>query len=151
MPTQAGKMLSLLDPEDEYEWVCVCASFFYFKSQNTCRIGGKNNYSYKVLDNLRACILNWFNPIWLFSTLWTVACQVLSSLRFSRQEYWRGLPGPPPGDLPDPGIEPGSPALQVDALPCEPLGKIEQWTKQTLPSGISHSNLRGRQTISENW
>ena len=42
---------------------------------------------------------------------------------FSRQEYWNGLPFPPPGDLPDPGIEPGSPALQVDALPSEPPGK----------------------------
>ena len=39
---------------------------------------------------------------------------------FSRQEYWSGLPFPSPGDLPDPGIEPGSPALQADALPSEP-------------------------------
>ena len=42
---------------------------------------------------------------------------------FSRQEYWSGLPFPSPGDLPYPGIEPGSPALQTDALPSEPLGK----------------------------
>ena len=41
---------------------------------------------------------------------------------FSRQEYWSGLPCPPPGDLPDPGIEPRSPALQVDSLPMSPLG-----------------------------
>ena len=40
-----------------------------------------------------------------------------------RQEYWSGLPFPVPGDLPDPGIEPGSPALQADALPSEPQGK----------------------------
>ena len=39
---------------------------------------------------------------------------------FSRQEYWSGLPFPSPGDLPDPGIEPGSPTLQADALPSEP-------------------------------
>ena len=39
---------------------------------------------------------------------------------FSRQEYWSGLPCPPPGDLPNPGIEPGSPALQPDSLPPEP-------------------------------
>ena len=38
---------------------------------------------------------------------------------FSRQEYWSGLPFPSPGDLPDPGIEPGSPALQADSLPTE--------------------------------
>ena len=43
---------------------------------------------------------------------------------FSRQEYWSGLPFPPPGDLPDPGIEPSSPALQVDALPFEPPGTL---------------------------
>ena len=42
---------------------------------------------------------------------------------FSRQEYWSGLPFPSPGHLPDPGIEPGSPALQVDSLPSEPPGK----------------------------
>ena len=42
---------------------------------------------------------------------------------FSRQEYWSGLPFPSPGDLPNPGIEPGSPALQVDSYPSEPAGK----------------------------
>ena len=44
-------------------------------------------------------------------------------MEFSRQEYWSGLPFPSPGDLPDPGNEPGSPALQADALPSEPPGK----------------------------
>ena len=43
---------------------------------------------------------------------------------FSRQEYWSGLPFPSPGDVPDPGIEPGSPALQTDSLLSEPLGKL---------------------------
>ena len=42
---------------------------------------------------------------------------------FSRQEYWSGLPCPPPGDLPNPGIEPRSPALKADSLPPEPPGK----------------------------
>ena len=45
-------------------------------------------------------------------------------MEFSRQEYWSGLPFPSPGDLPDPGIEPGSPALQADALLSEPPGLI---------------------------
>ena len=45
------------------------------------------------------------------------------SMEFSRQEYWSGLPFPSPGHLPDPGIEPGSPALQADALTSEPPGK----------------------------
>ena len=44
-------------------------------------------------------------------------------MEFSRQEYWRGLPFPSPGDLPNPGMEPGSPALQADSLPYEPPGK----------------------------
>ena len=44
----------------------------------------------------------------LFVTLWTVACQALLFMGFSWQEYWTGLPCPPPGDLPDPGIEPAS-------------------------------------------
>ena len=47
----------------------------------------------------------------LFATPWTVAYQAPLSMGFSRQEYWSGLPFPSPGDLPDPGIEPGSPAL----------------------------------------
>ena len=52
-------------------------------------------------------------------TPWTVACQTPLSMGFSRQEYWSGLPFPSPGDLPDPGIEPGAPALQADSLPTE--------------------------------
>ena len=50
---------------------------------------------------------------------WTVACQAPLSMGFSRQEYWSGLQFPSPGDLPDLGIEPGSPALQADDLPTE--------------------------------
>ena len=61
----------------------------------------------------------------LFATSWTVACQAPQSMDFSRQEYWSGLPFPSPGDHSDPGIEPGSLALQVDALPSEPPGKSE--------------------------
>ena len=59
----------------------------------------------------------------LFATPWTVAYQAPPFMGFSRQEYWSGLPFPSPGDLPDPGIEPGSPAFQEDALTSEPLGK----------------------------
>ena len=59
----------------------------------------------------------------LFATPWTVPYQAPPSMEFSRQEYWSGLPFPSPEDLPDPGIEPGSPALQADALPSEPQGK----------------------------
>ena len=56
-------------------------------------------------------------------TPWVAAHYVPLSMEFSRQEYWSGLPFSSPGDLPDPGIEPGSPALQVDSLLTELSGK----------------------------
>ena len=59
----------------------------------------------------------------LFVTLWTVEDQAPVFMGFSRQEYWSGLLFPSPGDLPDPGIEPMSPALQAGALTSEPPGK----------------------------
>ena len=59
----------------------------------------------------------------LFATPWTVAYQASPSMGFSRQEYWSGLPFPSPGDLPNPGIEPRSPAMYADALPSEPPEK----------------------------
>ena len=59
------------------------------------------------------------------ATQWTVACQTPLSMAFSRQEYWGELPFPSAGDLPNPEIEPGSPALQVDSLPTEPSGEAD--------------------------
>ena len=82
-------------------------------------------------------------------TPWTVAYQAPLSMGFSRQEYWSGLPFPSPGDLPDSGIEPRSPALQADALPSEPPGRLylklsKLQTEPTLlcgsPSPLSHSS-----------
>ena len=61
----------------------------------------------------------------LFETPWTIACQAPLSMGFSRQEYQSGLPFPPPGDLPDPGIKsvsPASPALQADSSPLSHQG-----------------------------
>ena len=57
---------------------------------------------------MRACTLSHFGGVRLFATPWTVACQASLSVGFSRQEYWSGLPCPPPGDLSDPGIGPSS-------------------------------------------
>ena len=82
----------------------------------------------------------------LFATPWTVAPQAPPSMGFSRQEYWSGLPFPSPGDLPDPGIKPRSPALQADTLTSEPPGKsskvdsTEQCGKETL-STMKSGNL----------
>ena len=64
--------------------------------------------------NAYACMLICFSHVQLFATLWIVVCQAPLSMWFSRQEYWSGLPCPPPGDIPDPAIEPAfltSPAL----------------------------------------
>ena len=70
-----------------------------------------------------------FNPVGLSATPWTVARQAPLSMEFSKQEYWSGLPFPPPGDLLNSGIEPASlaaPALQVDSLPPVPPGKPQK-------------------------
>ena len=76
--------------------------------------------------------------VWLFATPWTVACQVPLSVGFSRQEYWNGLPSPPPGNLPNPGIEPASLALAgvffTTRATCEVLrefAKIQSLGSQT--------------------
>ena len=69
------------------------------------------------------CVLRCFSCVSTLCNPWTVVCQALLSMAFSWQEYWSGLPCPPPGDLPDAGIDPLWPVLQVDSLPAEPLGK----------------------------
>ena len=63
------------------------------------------------------------NCVQLFATPWTVARQAPLSMGFSRQEYWSGLPRPPPGDLSDPGIELASPALAGGFFTAGPSGK----------------------------
>jgi len=63
----------------------------------------------------------------LFATPWTAAHQAPPSMRFSRREYWSGVPLPSPGDLPDPGMEPGSLTLRADAWLSEPSGKPQTW------------------------
>ena len=75
---------------------------------------------------MHVCVLTRFSHVRLFVTPWTVARQASQSMGFSRQEYWRGLPCPPPGDLPDPGIEPASPAHQADSLP------LSHWEAQRI-------------------
>ena len=71
-----------------------------------------------------------FSSVQCFATLWTVAHQAPPSMGFSRQEYWSGLPCPPPGDLCHLGIKPESPALQADPLLPEPPGKPRKWRTQ---------------------
>ena len=83
--------------------------------------------------------------VWLFATPWIVAYQAPQSMEFFRQDYWSGLPFPSPGNLPDPGIEPGSPALQADALPSEPpgspfIGRAKAKTETPIPWPLDVKN-----------
>ena len=84
------------------------------------------NQSWVQLHHI--CKLSDFSRVWLFATPGTIAHQALLSMGFSWQGYWCGLPCPPPGDLPDPGFKPVSPALQADSLPLShrgsPLGPL---------------------------
>ena len=78
-----------------------------------------------ITSTFKLLLYGWvksLSHVWLFATLWSVAYQAPLSMGFSRQEYWSGLPLPFPGNLPDPGIEPTSPALQVDSSPLSHLG-----------------------------
>ena len=84
---------------------------------------GKELWDYKLPAWVKWSEVKLLSCVRLFATPWTLAYQVPSSMGFSRQEYWSGLLFPSPGDLPDPGIKPGSPALQTDALLSEPQGK----------------------------
>ena len=69
----------------------------------------------------------------LFATPWTVVSQTPLSMGVSRQKHWSGLPFPSPGDLPDPGIEPGSAAFQADSLLSEPPGKSKNFIFLSFP------------------
>ena len=79
-------------------------------------------------------------------TPWTVAYQAPMSMGFSRQEYWSGLPFPSPGDLPDPGIEAGSPALEADTSLIFLVVKMVQQFGKPFSGGTKMGNY-----FKENW
>ena len=83
-----------------------------------CKILNYLQLSFELMYYLLSCVQ-------LFASPWTVAHQAPPSMGCFRQEYWSGLPFPSPGDLPNPGIEPRSSALQADSLPSESPGKLE--------------------------
>ena len=90
----------------------------------TLHLASPVNYTLKCYVPFQSLLmLSHFSRVQLFATAWTVALQAPLSIGFSRQEHWRGLPFPSPGDLPDPGTEPMSPALQEESLPAKPPGK----------------------------
>ena len=88
----------------------------------------------------------------LFMTPWTVAYQSPPSMGFSRQEYCSGFPFPSPGDLPNPGIKPRSPALQADALPSDAFlyqgnPRADSFEKTLMPGKIEGRRRRGQQRM----
>ena len=110
------------------EWVAI--SFFRgsFQPRDQTCVSCMSCIGRRVLYQLR----HWGSPcwgwslsrVWLFVTPWTAACQApLSMSILHGQEHWSGLPCLPSVDLPNPGVEPRSPALQADSLPSEPSGK----------------------------
>ena len=123
----------------------ICSSYLYVQSmfyfyqiyfllEYIILINVKINYCrwsiiYKkyILSSLFSYPLSEVKPlshVRLFATPWTVAHQASPSMECSKHEYWSGLPFSSPGDRPDPGIEPRSPALDADALPSEPPGNL---------------------------
>ena len=89
-----------------------------------------------LLCPIFVCMLRRFSCGRFSAIPWTVACQDPLSMGFFKQEYWRGLPCPPPGDLPDPGVEPAppvTPALQADCLLLSHQGSLEH-TSCFLPN-----------------
>ena len=74
------------------------------------------------------CVISHFSHVRLFATLWTIAHQAPLSLGFSKQEYQRGLPRPPPGDLPNLGIEPASPVLTRGFFTTSPTWEVPYYT-----------------------
>ena len=91
--------------------------------------------NFPIIIRWYVCLLSCFSCARLCGTLWTIAHRVPLSMGFSKQEYWGGLPWPPPGDLPNPGLESMSPASHVDFFTAEPWGKA--------PVGVGGGNTLG--------
>ena len=87
----------------------------------------------------------------LFVTPRTVAYQAPPSMGFSRQEYWSELPFLSPVDLPNPGIEPESPALQTDALPSEPPGKCKSNIQSKHDVEYSEIYMNQKRVLLDRW
>ena len=103
----------------------------------------QSNYESKIIERKKVC---WsLSHVRLFATPCAVAHQASLSMEFSRQEYWSGLPFLSPGDLPDPGIKTGCPALQADSSLSEPPGKPSLfWTPsdfKSIPLNTALSSL----------
>ena len=137
---EASLLSAICKLENRSQW---CNSVQLWRSENTGRWwckswseSGQEHWWLRAGQDGFTKQSEWksLSHVWLFATPWTVAYQVPPSMGFSRQEYWSGLPFPSPGDLTDPGIKPGSPAFQADALTSEPPGKPSKESKFAHPS-----------------
>ena len=101
--------LHLLPPPMwQYFHFCLSTLTLFIDNTENSILFLKFQMSFTIMFKSCVCLLSHFSCVWLFVTLQTVAHQVPLSIGFSRQEYWNGLPCPPPWNLPDPGIEPAS-------------------------------------------
>ena len=97
-----------------------------------------------VVTTATTCVLSCFSCVQLFGTLWTVARQAPLSIAFSRHEYWSGLPCPPPGDLPNPGIKPGSACRWILYL-LSYQGSPVQWMCHDRNNSVMREKLKIQQ------
>ena len=102
--------------------VC-CSSWGHKELDMTEWLNWTDAYAYTCIHIHKHVCAQSFSHVQLFATPWTIAVRLLCPQEFSRQEYWSSLPCPPPGDIPNLGIEPRTPTLQADSLPSEPPGK----------------------------
>ena len=116
----------------------------------------------KILQAVRACYVTSVvsDSLWRYTLcdsfvthmVRSIARQAPLSMGFSRKEYWSGLPCPPPGDLPNPGIEPKSPALAgVGSLPLAPPGKLCLQPKKKKKENEETERARLRKLTSRSW
>ena len=112
-----------MDPEDnDRPWLWGHLESVGLMEKNFWSLATSSGHTDPFSPGSLCGVLSCFSRVLLFATPWTVVCQAL--LGFSRQEPWRGLPCPPPGVLPDPGVERGFPTLQADSLLLRPPGKL---------------------------
>ena len=113
-------------------YLCLCWACFVFCSTEEL------TSLFHILSFFCWFLCQLLSHVWLFAALWTIACQVLLSMEFSRQEYWSGLPFPAPGDLPD------SWYLYLFSLPRD--RPLAFWPMKSTDSGVSllgvHENCR---------
>ena len=138
-PCQVRLFASYIIPPASTPQTLNCRNYSQFTDEESLKEG--------VIAEKTACVLSCFSHVGFFATLWTAAHQDPLSVGFSRQKDWSGLPFPPPGDLPDPGIELESsafPALQADSSPLSHQGSFtdnSDFSQVFSPSCCSVSQL----------